>query len=126
MTKQKCAVLTASRMACGHHTAEEIFEYAQTILPQISRATVYNNLHALVREGLLRPLHTDGVADRYDANAAPHGHVICSRCGGICDLFWEELSDQIQDRIGGPISSYELNVSALCAGCSAQALTENQ
>ena len=126
MTKQKCAVLTASRMACGHHTAEEIFEYAQTSLPQISRATVYNNLHALVREGIIRPLHTDGVADRYDANVIPHGHVICSQCGGISDLFWEELSDSIADKLGTPIDAYELNVSALCSLCSMHALTDNQ
>ncbi len=126
MTKQKCAVLTASRMACGHHTAEEIFEYAQTILPQISRATVYNNLHALVREGLLRTLHTDGVADRYDANASPHGHIVCARCGGISDLFWEELPARIAEQIGTPICSYELNVSAVCSRCSSQPMVENQ
>ena len=126
MTKQKCAVLTAARMACGHHTAEEILAYAQELLPHISRATVYNNLHALEKEGQIRVLHTDGVADRYDADPSLHGHLICIKCGGISDLFWSELSEHIANYVGQEVHSYELNVRTTCRRCSAGTATEHQ
>ena len=49
MTKQREAILNVICSDKCHHTAEEIFELAKLRLPGISRATVYNNLHALIR-----------------------------------------------------------------------------
>ena len=54
MTRQRAAILEVIRSDKCHHTADEIFELAKLKLPTLSRATVYNNLHTLEDEQIIR------------------------------------------------------------------------
>ena len=72
MTKQRAVILEVLRSDKCHHTAEEIFELAKQILPTISRATVYNNLHSLEEEQFIRKISGDGVHGFIDGFA----HII--------------------------------------------------
>ena len=49
-----------------HPTAEEIFNAVNRRDPRASRATVYNNLHALEKAGLVREVSVDAKAIRFD------------------------------------------------------------
>ena len=117
MTKNKALLLELVREAPRHLTAEQIFLSAKERLPHISMATVYNNLGALTEEGLIRRLHIDGLADRYDRSTAPHEHFICDGCGEITDVFFEGFTEELAARMGGEVSSYELNIRGVCAAC---------
>lgn len=70
-----------------HLTADEVHARAVDLLPEISRATVYNTLGELVSLGEVLEVSTDGRAKRYDPNAHhSHQHLVCSSCGTIRDV----------------------------------------
>ncbi len=117
MTKQRAAVLeVVSRKGC-HYTAEEILFETQKILPTISRATVYNNLHALEKERIIRCITAEGSSDRYDSSYIPHGHLFCSVCGDVKDFYIQDFSKTLSQIADGEIDSYELKVRYICSKC---------
>src|SRR5512138_2163858 len=69
-----------------HPTAEGVFLRAKTTRPEISLATVYNCLDALVRCGLVKQVNLDRSATRFCPNMREHTHFFCESCGGIFDL----------------------------------------
>ncbi len=119
MTKQRAIILEVLRSDMCHHTAEEIFELAREKLPGISRATVYNNLHALEAEEFIRRISGDGGPDRYDNSFIPHGHLICNACGGVFDIDIPGFMEALSDCINSNVESYELKVRGRCAACKA-------
>ena len=117
MTKQRAAILEVLRSDMCHHTAEELFELAKQKLPAISRATVYNNLHSLEQEQFIRRISGDGGPDRYDNSYVPHGHLVCTLCGGVFDIDIPGLDNILEECIGSRAESYELKVKGRCERC---------
>lgn len=117
MTKQRIAVLEVIRAEKRHYTAEEIFALAKIKLPTISRATVYNNLHALERDGEIRRITGEEGTDRYDSSFVPHGHLFCTKCRRITDFEYPKFSETLVDLLNSDILSYELKVRYICPMC---------
>ena len=117
MTKQRAAVLEVIREGKRHLTAEEIFTEAKKKLPGISRATVYNNLHALVGDKQIRRITGEDASDRYDSSYIPHGHLFCTGCQRVVDFNVSSFSKTLSDIVGDEIESYELKVRYLCEAC---------
>jgi Fe2+ or Zn2+ uptake regulation protein len=69
-----------------HPTADEVFLRAKKQMPEISHATVYNCLDALVKCGMARQVTLDRGATRYCPNMHEHGHFHCDGCGTIFDV----------------------------------------
>lgn len=70
----------------SHPTAEDIYEQAREIIPDISLGTVYRNLKLLSENGVI---HTVKVSDNivhYDGNLDAHHHMVCDQCGKIVDV----------------------------------------
>ena len=59
-----------------HYTSKEIYELAQTKIPNISLGTIYRNLNQLVAEGYITRLKTKDGLDRYDNNIHKHHHYV--------------------------------------------------
>lgn len=87
VTPQRRAVWSAFGEGAGDHlTADEVLGRARAALPELSRATVYNTLAALVEAGLLRAVESRG-AVVYDPNPDPsHQHFRCRRCDRLYDV----------------------------------------
>ncbi len=119
MTKQRSVILSVIRSDMHHLTAEEIFSLSKKMLPGISRATVYNNLHTMEAEGLVRRIGGEGNSDRYDSNPEPHGHFFCNECGGIFDIMLPEIECDIENATDFCVSEYELKVRGVCRACRA-------
>lgn len=120
MTKQRAVLLEIfrSEFACGQHrTADEILKEAKERMPEISRATVYNNLRSMEKEGLIRRITGDNGADFYDASFVLHGHLLCTECGDITDVGTPELYEELCRLVGKEIDSYELKVRYVCDRC---------
>ena len=117
MTRQRAAILEVLRAEKSHYTADEIFVRARELLPTISRATVYNNLHALEEERLIRRITGEDGPDRYDSSYVPHGHMICTLCHRVEDFEIPEFSRVLTELIGESVDSYELKVKYLCDAC---------
>jgi Fe2+ or Zn2+ uptake regulation protein len=111
------AVLLGQR---DHPTAEEVFLRAKQRMPEISLATVYNSLDALVECGLVKQVNLDRAATRYCPNMQEHGHFYCERCGGVFDVHWPA------GRGVGPVAvprgfkpaQVEISIRGLCAACT--------
>jgi Fur family ferric uptake transcriptional regulator len=70
-----------------HLSAEQVHARARQLLPEISRATVYNTLNELVALGEVIEIAPTGGPRRYDPNAhAAHDHLVCEVCHAIRDV----------------------------------------
>jgi Fur family peroxide stress response transcriptional regulator len=85
-TRQRAAVFAYLRTACGHPTAEQVFAAVRRRLPNISLATVYKALDALVDARLANRIAGDHGPTRYDGRSEPHYHLRCQNSGEVIDL----------------------------------------
>jgi Fur family peroxide stress response transcriptional regulator len=69
-----------------HPTAEEVFIRAKRAMPDISMATVYNCLDALVKSGLARQVTLERGAARFCPNMREHCHFYCDGCESVFDI----------------------------------------
>jgi Fe2+ or Zn2+ uptake regulation protein len=77
------AVLLRKR---DHPTAEQVFIRAKREKPEISMATVYNCLDALVKCGLARQVTLERGAARFCPNMREHCHFYCDCCDSVFDI----------------------------------------
>ncbi len=121
LTAQRRAVAQALSALNLHLTAEEVFDRSAAILPEISRATVYNTLNDLVALGEVRLLSFDGgQTRRYDPNASiPHHHLVCSSCGDVRDVLFAQPAPALprRDRGGYEVASGHIVYEGICAEC---------
>ena len=103
-----------------HPTAEEVFIRAKKGLPEISMATVYNCLDALVKCGLVRLVQLDRGPTRFCSNMKEHGHFYCDRCGSVYDfgLSTKEPPAALQLPRGYRAGHYEIAVHGVCPECA--------
>ena len=122
VTPQRRAVVEALSGPDLHLTAEEIFARARTVVPEISRATVYNSLRELVEMGELAEMQIGPGPTLYDPNAlVHHHHLVCSNCGRIYDVQpsgVEHVGLRDKDRGGFEIQRVEVVLHGRCRACA--------
>lgn len=118
MTALNKQILELIQSSCKHMNAEEVFLLAKEKGVKVSLASVYRILGKLAAEGHIRQLSNPGQPDMFDKNLAPHGHLVCSRCGKISDLWAEDLQSRLEQAAGVPITGYQLTVSYVCPDCA--------
>src|ERR1041385_2012450 len=109
-------VLTEER---DHPTAEEVFIRAKRRMPEISMATVYNCLDALVRSGVARQVTVDRGATRFCPNMREHCHFHCDTCEKVFDI---DLEADEPAGIGLPKGfkalRFEIAIHGTCPDCA--------
>jgi len=85
----------------SHPSADEVWAKVRARFPMVSRATVYNTLHTLVEEGLLRELVLAEGKVVYDPKVDPHHHFIDDDTGAIVDIAWDALKVNKVDALEG-------------------------
>lgn len=80
-TAQRVVIAEYVLNAHSHPTADDVLQAVAEKLPVLSRATVYNTLHALVEAGVLQEVVTDAGCVRYDANTMEHHHFVDVKSG---------------------------------------------
>src|SRR5271154_2205617 len=108
------AVLLQKR---DHPTAEEVFIRAKHDLPEISLATVYNCLDALVECGVVRQVSLERGAARFCPNMREHCHFYCDACENVFDVDLP-LSAGIPLPKGFMAERYDIAIHGRCPGCS--------
>jgi Fur family transcriptional regulator, stress-responsive regulator len=101
-----------------HLAADEVFERARAILPEVSLATVYNTLNELVDMGeLLEITHADG-RKRYDPNVEErHHHLVCVDCGRMLDVQADDPRLSAEQQHGFELLGVEVTFRARCPDC---------
>lgn len=122
ITPQRRAVAEALSGPDLHLTAEEILARARRIIPEISRATVYNTLRELVEMGELDEVQISPGPSQYDPNALlHHHHLVCSTCGRIYDIHprgIEHVRLGPEEESGVEVERVEIIIHGRCASCA--------
>jgi Fur family peroxide stress response transcriptional regulator len=120
LTPQRQAILTCLMDRLDHPTADEIYKSLEDQFPNISVATIYNNLRVFKDAGLVRELTYGDASSRFDGNMRDHYHCICTSCGKIVDFDHQPLSD-LEEKAdlttGFRISSHRLEFYGQCPSC---------
>ena len=86
VTAQRLAVLKAVSMQ-PHVTADSVAAAVRAEIGAISTQSVYDALHVLVTEGLLRRIQPAGSPARFEDRVGDnHHHLICRECGAVVDV----------------------------------------
>ncbi len=110
------AVLIEKR---DHPTAEQVFMRAKSDMPEISMATVYNCLDALVKCRLVREVNLGRGATRFCPNMQDHFHFYCEGCDRAFDIdFPAEATAGFSIPKGFQAGSFNLSVRGLCDTCA--------
>ncbi|NUU25613.1 MAG: transcriptional repressor [Streptomycetaceae bacterium] len=123
LTAQRRVVAEVLNGEHVHLTADEVHARAGRLLPEISRATVYNTLGELVALGEVLEVSTDGRAKRYDPNARKaHHHLVCTACLTIRDVPADAHAAALPEaeNFGFAISGVEVTYRGLCPECQAK------
>ncbi|HEY2762201.1 MAG TPA: transcriptional repressor [Pirellulales bacterium] len=85
-TAQRQAVYAYLEQAQHHPTADQVFQGVRRQIPQISLATVYNALEALVESQLANKMTNGAGSARYDCGGDEHYHLRDLNTGEVRDL----------------------------------------
>ncbi|MFY0545623.1 peroxide-responsive transcriptional repressor PerR [Brevibacillus sp. H7] len=121
MTPQRHAILAYLLESMTHPTADEIYKALEGKFPNMSVATIYNNLRVFKEAGLVRELTFGDASSRFDANVSEdHYHVICTECGAIHDFHFPSLHEAeaaAAKSAGFQVKGHRLEVYGVCEAC---------
>jgi len=120
MTPQRHAILSFLLDSMTHPTADDIYKSLESKFPNMSVATVYNNLKVFIEAGLVRELTYGDSSSRFDADMTDHYHALCEMCGKITDFEYPSLHDveeTASQQTGFKVRGHRLEVYGICADC---------
>ncbi|MBO2535471.1 peroxide-responsive transcriptional repressor PerR [Rummeliibacillus suwonensis] len=126
ITPQRHAILEYLIESMSHPTADDIYKALEHRFPNMSVATVYNNLRVFREAGLVRELTYGDNASRFDFVTSKHYHIICESCGKIVDFHYpglDEVEHLAAHVTGFKVNSHRLEVYGICPECAKK---ENQ
>lgn len=113
MTRQRQEIYRILIEQRDHPTANEVFMRAKDRLPNLSLATVYNCLEALVQHGIIRQVNFERESSRYCPNLREHGHFHDAATGVIHDIDFKpgfSLADVLQLPTGAVVQDVEITL----------------
>lgn len=116
MTKYEKQIYDIVNVSRSHMTADQIYGELQKVYPDVSRATVYNNLNKLCDLRLIRRVSLEDSSDRYD-RIEKHDHLVCQKCGKISDICFSDLTQSLREQLGEEFLYYDLKLYYLCPQC---------
>src|SRR4030042_2733079 len=91
VTHQRMEVFRELAGTDEHPDAETVYEAVHRRVPAVSLDTVYRTLALLEEKGLIRRAEVQSGAVRYDANTEQPHHFVCTICGLVRDVRYEEI-----------------------------------
>lgn len=120
MTSQRYAILRNLAAEEKHPTANEIYEDLKDDFPNMSVATVYNNLNFFMQAGILKELPFGDGSSRFDLTNTQHYHAICKNCGKIIDFNYpglDEVEKVVESLTNFKVDGHSFKVTGLCEDC---------
>ena len=119
--RKRSAILTYLQQTDSHPSAEMVYTHLKPEIPDLSLGTVYRNLSMFKDKGEIISVGTVGGVERFDGNAAPHVHFICTECTAVIDLpeiaVPETLNQEVSSQTGGQINMCQLTFMGQCKNC---------
>lgn len=120
ITDQRVAILKYFIDSRNHPTVRDIYEELKEDYPNLSVATIYNNLEIFIEHGIITDLSCSKDATHFDLSEPPHYHAVCKNCGKIVDFSLSDLEhvrEQVEQLTGFEVHSHRLEVYGLCPDC---------
>ncbi len=120
ITPQRHAVLEYLIHAEIHPTADDIYKALEGKFPNMSVATVYNNLRVFREIGLVHELTYGDASSRFDYNTSKHYHIICETCGKVVDFHYpilDEVESLAKQVTGFDVSHHRMEIYGICPSC---------
>jgi len=119
ITRQRLAIVAQMAGRLDHPSVKQMYNEINTSKPEISLATVYNTLNALVDLRLLKEIEFEESDNRFDTNLTPHINLICTVCGRIDDYMVKlpVRSSKLAREKGFETSDYCLEYRGTCNSC---------
>jgi Fur family transcriptional regulator, peroxide stress response regulator len=119
-TRQRRRVYDVILQKRDHPTVEDVFIRAKQTMPDISMATVYNCLDALVKCGLIRHVNLDRAATRYCPNMKEHSHFYCDECGSVFDVDFTASGHRAGLKVpeGFTVKQFDVSIRGVCRDCA--------
>ncbi|MFC7372316.1 peroxide-responsive transcriptional repressor PerR [Fictibacillus iocasae] len=120
ITPQRHAILEHLIQSMSHPTADEIYKALEGKFPNMSVATVYNNLRMFKEVGLVKELTYGDASSRFDCITTDHYHVICDVCGKIVDFTYpglDEVESLAESVTGFKIARHRMEIYGVCPDC---------
>lgn len=128
MTSQRYAILEYLAVDGNHPTANEVYEYLKDDFPNMSVATVYNNLNFFKDAGIVNELSFGEDSSRFDLTETQHYHAICKYCGKVIDFNYpklETVENDIEELTNFKVDAHEFKVMGICEDCQ-EKMTSNE
>ncbi|UOE95068.1 peroxide-responsive transcriptional repressor PerR [Alkalihalobacillus sp. LMS39] len=120
MTPQRQAILEFLFESMTHPTADDIYKALEGRFPNMSVATVYNNLRVFKDVGIVKELTYGDSSSRFDCVTSDHYHVICKSCGKIVDFHYpglDEVETLAESVTGFEVGSHRMEIYGICPDC---------
>ncbi len=85
VTPQRLGILTLMHRA-GHIDIEELSVQIKKQFSSISLATLYKNINAMLKNGLISEVKVPNMKSKYEIFKPPHVHLLCQSCSEFIDL----------------------------------------
>ena len=123
ITETRKAVIDFIIESHDHPSADMIYQALLPAFPNMSLATVYNNLKVLIDEGFVSELKVrNDTTTYYDFMGHQHLNVICEKCGRIADMDLDlpDVQQEAADQTGYQITKSQMVVYGICPDCVAR------
>lgn len=120
ITPQRYAILDYLIENDTHPTADTIYHDLSDRFPNMSVATVYNNLRLFTKVGFVKEMKYGDASSRFDFATTEHYHAICEKCGKIEDIYYpglEDVKSVTEELTGFKVSSHRMEIYGLCSDC---------
>ena len=120
ITETRKAVIDFIIHSQDHPSAEMIYQALLPNFPNMSLATVYNNLKVLIDEGFVSELKVRNDTTTYfDFMGHQHLNVICEKCGRIADkdIGLPDVGQEASEQTGYQITKSQMVVYGICPNC---------
>jgi Fe2+ or Zn2+ uptake regulation protein len=123
ITPQRRAILEVLVRDRSHPTVDEIYQRVLSVMPDVSRTTVYSTLRELIAFGEL--VEVQGLSEggsRYDTDTSRHHHLFCTHCHALIDIDhdFEGLILPPEDASGYQILRQQVTFYGICPDCQAE------
>ncbi len=118
VTPQRSVILEQIN-SFGHIDIDTLYTYVKKQFPNISLATLYKNINAMLEKTILKEVKITGIKTKYELSKAQHVHTICNNCGKVEDIFLDThiISNKIENKTNFQVSNYDMNFFGLCKMC---------
>ncbi|HEY4552782.1 MAG TPA: peroxide-responsive transcriptional repressor PerR [Bacillaceae bacterium] len=126
ITPQRHAILEYLIQSMSHPTADDIYKSLEGKFPNMSVATVYNNLRVFREAGLVKELTFGDSSSRFDFVTNDHYHIICDDCGKMVDFHYpglDEVEHLASHVTGFKVGHHRMEIYGTCPDCQKKSST---